>query len=132
MLNPLVFGDRTHVILKFVAQVALPGLGTLYYSLASLWNLPNANEVAGTILAVDTFLGVLLGLSTANYKKSDDRFDGHIDIEDREDSKKFNLNLNSDPEELEQKDEILFKVNKTESEVSQVVAKKPRKRVAKP
>jgi len=127
----LVFGKRTFEILKFIAQIFLPAFGTLYYTLAGIWGLPNPDEVAGTILALDAFLGLLLGLSTSNYKKSDARFDGHIDVEDQEDSKKFSLNLNSDPEDLEQKDEILFKVNKPESEVTQTVVKKPRKRPAK-
>ena len=50
--------------LKFVAQVLLPGAGTLYFAMAGLWGLPKAEEVVGTITAVDAFLGVMLGLSS--------------------------------------------------------------------
>lgn len=55
--------------LKWVAQILLPALGTLYFALAGIWGLPYAEEIVGTITAVDTFLGVLLGISTYRYKK---------------------------------------------------------------
>lgn len=54
--------------LKYIAQIVLPGLATLYFTLASIWGLPAANEVVGTIVAVDTFLGVALRISTAQYE----------------------------------------------------------------
>lgn len=56
--------------LKWVAMYLLPGLGTLYFALASIWGLPYGEEIVGTITAVDTFLGVILGISTANYNKN--------------------------------------------------------------
>lgn len=61
--------DKTYDILKWVAQYALPATGTLYFALASIWGLPYGEQIVGTITAVDTFLGVLLGMSTAKYKK---------------------------------------------------------------
>lgn len=97
--------------LKFLTQILLPALGTLYFALADLWTLPNAFEVVGTIMAVDTFLGVLLGLSTAHYNASDGKFDGEIEIQENVNGKAFVLNLNSDPYELENKNEVIFKVN---------------------
>lgn len=63
------FSNKTYDILKWVAQYLLPAAGTLYFGLASIWGLPYGEEVVGTITAVDTFLGVLLGISSANYKK---------------------------------------------------------------
>jgi hypothetical protein len=58
--------------LKFVAQTALPAVGTLYFALASIWGLPYGEEIVGTITAVDTCLGVFLGISKAKYLKEDD------------------------------------------------------------
>lgn len=55
--------------LKWLTQVVLPAVGTLYVALAALWSLPAALEVSGTILAIDAFLGVLLGISQVNYNK---------------------------------------------------------------
>lgn len=59
--------NRSYDILKWVALVALPATSALYLTLAALWNLPYPTEVAGTIAAIDTFLGVLLGVSSAKY-----------------------------------------------------------------
>lgn len=61
--------NRTYDILKWIAQILLPALGTLYFALSKIWGLPFSTEVVGTIAAVDTFLGALLGISTAAYNK---------------------------------------------------------------
>lgn len=61
--------DKTYDILKWIAQYALPAVGTLYFALASIWGLPYGEQIVGTVTAVDTFLGVLLGISTAQHKK---------------------------------------------------------------
>ena len=57
--------------LKFVAQIVLPALATLYFGLAQIWNLPYAEQIIGTISIVDAFLGALLGISTYNYRKTE-------------------------------------------------------------
>lgn len=64
------FTDKTYDILKWIAMILLPAIGTLYFALAGIWDLPYGEEVIGTITAVDTFLGALLGISTAQYKKT--------------------------------------------------------------
>lgn len=64
------FGNRTYDILRFIAQVVLPALATLYFALSKIWGLPYGEEIVGTISAIDVFLGTLLGISTMNYNKS--------------------------------------------------------------
>lgn len=61
--------DKTYDILKYIAQYVLPACGTLYFALAGIWNLPYGEQIVGTITAIDTFLGVLLGISTNTYNK---------------------------------------------------------------
>ena len=61
--------NKTYDILKWIALYLLPALGTLYFALSGIWGLPYGGEVVGTITAADTFLGVLLGISSATYKK---------------------------------------------------------------
>jgi hypothetical protein len=63
--------NKTYDILKWIAQVALPSIGTLYFALAGIWGFPYGEEIVGTITAIDTFLGVLLGISSMNYKKEE-------------------------------------------------------------
>ena len=61
--------NKIYDTLKWIAQYLLPAAGTLYFALAGIWNLPYGEQVVGTITAVDTFLGVLLGISAASYNK---------------------------------------------------------------
>ena len=62
--------DKTYSILKWIAQFLLPASGTLYFALASIWGLPYGEQVVGTITAIDTFLGIILGVSSSNYRKT--------------------------------------------------------------
>jgi hypothetical protein len=62
--------NQLYDVLKWIAQYALPALGTLYFALSSIWGLPFGEEIIGTITAVDIFLGVLLGISSSAYNKA--------------------------------------------------------------
>lgn len=52
--------------------------------------MPFGEQIVGTITAIDTFLGVLLGISSANYKENQDLYlqdemeDEKIDIVEEE------------------------------------------------
>lgn len=61
--------NKVYDILKFIAMVILPAIGTLYFGLARIWNLPYAEEIVGTITIIDTFLGTILGINSSQYKK---------------------------------------------------------------
>lgn len=61
--------NKLYDVLKFIALVLLPALGTLYFALAGIWGFPYGEQIVGTITAVDTFLGVILGISTHQYHK---------------------------------------------------------------
>ncbi len=76
--------NKTYDILKFIAQIVLPAVGTFYFALASIWGLPYGEEIVGTITAVDALLGALLGISTVNYNKiqNSPEFEGSKGAED--------------------------------------------------
>lgn len=61
-----MMNDKVYDVLKWIAMILLPALGTLYFALAQIWGLPCAEQVVGTITALDAFLGVLLGISSSN------------------------------------------------------------------
>lgn len=63
--------NKLYDILKWIAMYLLPAAGTLYFALAGIWGLPYGEQIVGTITAVDTFLGVMLGISNAQYKKAE-------------------------------------------------------------
>ena len=103
--------------LKWVALVALPALAVLYLALSGLWDLPKAQEVSGTIMAIDAFLGALLGLAAKNYTPSTD---GALEV--AEDDSRFigRLDLQVHPEELAKKDQIVLEVKKIPMEEAQL------------
>lgn len=64
--------NKWYDLLKWFAQYFLPALGTLYFALSGIWHFPCGEQIVGTITAVDVFLGVLLGISSAKYNKNKD------------------------------------------------------------
>ena len=59
--------NKTYDIIKWVAQIVLPALGTLYFALAGIWGFPYGEQIVGTITAIDTFLGAILHFSSNKY-----------------------------------------------------------------
>lgn len=72
----MIMNDRLYDILKWIQRLLIPAVATLYLALGSIWEgivyLPYPEQVAATLTAVDTFLGVLLGISASNYNKAND------------------------------------------------------------
>ena len=65
-----MMSNKTYDILKWITQYMLPAIGTLYFALAGIWGFPYGEQIVGTITAIDTFLGVVLGISSAQYNKT--------------------------------------------------------------
>ena len=61
--------NKTYDLWKRIAQYILPAVATFIVAVFKIWNIPYGTEISGTIMAFDTLLGVILGISTYNYKK---------------------------------------------------------------
>ena len=102
----MLFTNDVYDILKKIAQYVLPALGTLYFALAGIWGLPYGEQIVGTITAIDTFLGVLLGISETQYNG-----DGMMLIDtSNPDKDVYRMELNDDISELSSKKQVTFKV----------------------
>lgn len=75
-----MLSNQTYDTLKRFVTLGLPAFGVLYVTVAALWGLPNPEAVASTCLAVATFCGVLLNIAGRSYEKSDDMYDGVINV----------------------------------------------------
>ena len=64
--------NELYDILKEVALTILPALAVLYATLGKIWGLPYVSELPATLMAIDTFLGVCLHISTSEYNKGGD------------------------------------------------------------
>ena len=62
--------NKAYDVLKFIAQIVLPALATLYLTVANIWGLPYGEEISTTVMAIDTFLGAVLMISSSNYNKN--------------------------------------------------------------
>ena len=62
--------NKVYDALKWIVMIVLPALSAFYVALAPVWGWSYAEQVAMTISAVTALLGALLGISTAQYRKS--------------------------------------------------------------
>lgn len=106
-----IFTGRTYDILKQVAQYWLPAAGTLYFTLAGIWGFPYGEQVVGTIVALDVFLGVAVGYSKSQYNKSEMRFDGSLKVDETQDEE-FALEFKQELPELGKQDTVTLKVDR--------------------
>lgn len=61
--------NKLYDVLKWLVILFIPALATLYRGIAGIWDLPFVDEIPQTLIAVDTFLGAIIGLSTIDYNK---------------------------------------------------------------
>lgn len=108
----MIVEGKTYDTLKWIAQILLPAIGTLYFTLAQIWGLPSAEEVVGTIVAVDAFLGILLGISQSNFNTGVAK--GTIETVETDGKLTYSLNLDDDPQNLRNKKRAIFDVVSSE------------------
>jgi len=106
---PFVLNDALYGKIKWLIVVVIPAAGTLYFAVAKIWDLPAGEQVLGTLLAIQAFLGVIFAISTQQYNNSDAKYDGTIHIDQTQD-KTIVAVEGKHPDELVEKNEVLLKV----------------------
>lgn len=96
--------------LKFLVQIVLPAIATLYFTLAQIWGLPAAEQVMGTIAAVATFLGITLQISASNFKSSGVFKGGTMQAVPTPEGTRWELEFDEDPHKLSEAKEAHFRV----------------------
>jgi len=106
--------NQAYDIMKWVAQIFLPALGTLYFAMAQIWGFPSGEEVVGTIVVVDAFLGTLLGLSSSSYWQSNEKNGGYLTTVGNDPDTgmpHLSMTLNKTPDELLSNRTVTLKVD---------------------
>lgn len=67
-----MFSNKVFDVLKAIALIWIPAISALYVALAGVWGWGYATEIAGSLAAIDAFLGAVLQISTANYHAKED------------------------------------------------------------
>ena len=103
-----MFSNKAYNFLKPVALIVLPALSALYVALSAVWHLPFAEQIVGTIAAVNTFLGTALHISSSSYKLGGD---GELVVDKSDPAKDvYSIQLATPVDELDKKDTISLKV----------------------
>ena len=59
--------NKTYDILKYIAQIVLPAVATLYGALGTIWGWGYVESIVSSISAIDLFLGTLLKIKSDQY-----------------------------------------------------------------
>ena len=76
--------NKTYDTLKWLTTIVLPALGTLYFALSGIWGFPYGEQIVGTITAIVTFFGVILGISSSKYTEELTDEEAEVMIEEME------------------------------------------------
>lgn len=78
--------NKTYDCIRFIAELLLPGLATLYAALCPIWGWPLAHEICTTVIAVDTFLGLFVNYLRKRYNLNPDPIIDERSVDDESDS----------------------------------------------
>lgn len=108
----MTLNNKTYNILKWITMIFLPAVGAFYFAIAQIWDLPGSLGVNGTINALVTFLGLLIGHSTAQYNKTAGAPDGDLIVSADPVSGEtyLGLGVNNSVEEMTNKDQVKLNV----------------------
>jgi len=107
---PMMLTDKQYTVLKWIVGIVIPAIGTLYFAVAKIWSLPAGEQVLGTLIAIQAFLGAVLGVSTKKYNDSDAKYDGKIVKTETDEKTTATLEFKDHPQEALKKSEVLMKV----------------------
>lgn len=69
----MIIPSKIYDVLKWVCMIVLPAIATLWFTLGKVWGFPYLGEIEATIVAIDTFLGAILGVSTIQYNRLENK-----------------------------------------------------------
>lgn len=67
--------NKVYDVLKWLCLIASPAIIAFVTTIFSLYSIPNVEVVTGTIAAVTTLIGALIGISSVNYHKDGENND---------------------------------------------------------
>lgn len=102
--------NKLYDFLKWVALVLLPATGTLYFALSQVWGFPAGEQVVGTVVALELFLGTLLGVSNSTYKRSGAAYDGDLVMGEGESANSWMLDFTTSLDDIPEQERVVLKV----------------------
>lgn len=113
MAGTMFLDNRAYIALKTISHVMLPMIGVLYFLLWAFFYLPAVEPVLGTLMMLILFLNLFIRDSSRRYHKYSKIGGGEIVILTNNEGKRvYSLDLDDDPDNLINLDEVRFKVRK--------------------
>ncbi len=107
--NTTLLSNRNYDLVKYTATLILPAIGALYFALAQIWGFPRADDVVGTIAALNVFAGVVLAVAARVYNLSGAKYDGTFRVEETDEGSSFRM-TDVDQNALFDKSELTFRI----------------------
>jgi len=101
---------KNYALVKKLSLYLLPALGAAYFGLAAIWGLPKAEEVVGSIVVLETLIGVVIRISNSRYEASGDKYDGQVLLTPDLENGITDMAVTFKPESVAKKGELLMKV----------------------
>lgn len=102
---------RAYNILRSAALIWIPALGTLIFTLGSVWDWSFTENLIGSIMAFDTFLGALLGFGARNISTGGAAYAGHLVVDTDDPGRdKYTLDIHTPLDQLPDMSEVRLKV----------------------
>ena len=60
--------NKAYDVIKMISLIGVPAI-TFIAAIISIWNIPYGPQITATLAAIDTFMGALVSILNANYKK---------------------------------------------------------------
>ncbi len=103
--------NKVYNFFKWFITIFLPAAGALYYAIVEIFDIPRLVGMNGLINAVIAFLGIVLGISTAQYNKTANAPDGDLIVAEDEDGGKYlGLGVNTSVEAMTSKSQVKLNV----------------------
>jgi len=112
--------NKLYDVIKYTTLIAIPALTTAYVGMDAALNdaLPYENEVAKGAVVITTLLGALVGIQSNRYNKSEDRYDGSIEVNSNDPAILHGLDLDkTDPVDLLTKDKLVLKIETNDAQL---------------
>lgn len=66
----MIMNNKVYDVLKWIALIFMPAAIAFYAALSGIWGWPYGEQIVGTLSAIEVFMGAVLQISSANYKKA--------------------------------------------------------------
>lgn len=107
----MILPEKVYDLIKWLSQVVIPALGALYLGIAQLLEWQNAEKVVAILALICTFINVVLGISSRQYFKSGEVFDGSVVMVPGETGElEAHAGLVTSPEKIADKTHIVLRV----------------------